>query len=260
MYKGDRQQATGYYQKALQLDSLQKGASLALKELKVIPWTAKEVSEKWKLPFTLDELFAPPNKQEIAAISEEWNKRDLLPKEVTKIDEQDIVIRKIKMKATVISHKVHGYLHYGVVLVPDGMEPGQHPTIIELKGVSPGYGPLAINDLETAPFLCKEAGKFIYILPSYRGERLILNNKEYLSEGDRTDSWDGATDDALALVNAAISLFPQINAERIGVFGRSRGGSVALLAGIRDKRIKQVVALSGPVDWFDNMGLDGWTQ
>ncbi|HSU26266.1 MAG TPA: hypothetical protein VLI65_09800, partial [Pyrinomonadaceae bacterium] len=46
----------------------------------------------------------------------------------------------------------------------------------------------------------------------------------------------------------------------IAVFGKSRGGTLAMLAGIRDKRIKQIVSWSGPVDWFELMGANGWPE
>ena len=80
------------------------------------------------------------------------------------------------------------------------------------------------------------------------------------SEGDRSDVWDGATDDALALLNVALKITPEADARRIAVFGRSRGGTVALLAAIRDPRIRQVVDWAGPSDLFRLMGQDGWTQ
>ena len=97
-------------------------------------------------------------------------------------------------------------------------------------------------------------------MPSFRGEVLKFDGKEYVSEGDRTDSWDGAADDALALLNTALSITPNADINRICAFGKSRGGSVALLAGIRDSKIKSVVDWAGPVDWFELMATEGWTQ
>jgi hypothetical protein len=44
------------------------------------------------------------------------------------------------------------------------------------------------------------------------------------------------------------------------VFGQSRGGNVALLTGIRDKRIDCVVDWAGPTDWLYAMGTNGWTE
>ena len=64
----------------------------------------------------------------------------------------------------------------------------------------------------------------------------------------------------LAFLNAALSVTLQADKNRIAVFGKSRGGTLAMLVGIRDKRIKQVVSWSGPVDWFELMGANGWPE
>jgi dipeptidyl aminopeptidase/acylaminoacyl peptidase len=72
--------------------------------------------------------------------------------------------------------------------------------------------------------------------------------------------WDGATNDAIAFLNAALRVTPEADPERIGIFGRSRGGTVALLAAIRDPRIRAVVAWSAPVDHFNLMGYGGWSR
>jgi dipeptidyl aminopeptidase/acylaminoacyl peptidase len=82
----------------------------------------------------------------------------------------------------------------------------------------------------------------------------------YTSEGDRTDALDGATDDAIALLSVAIQTTPEIDRTRICAFGHSRGGTVAMLTGIRDKRVGCVVNWAGPTDWFYAMGTNGWTE
>ena len=59
-------------------------------------------------------------------------------------------------------------------------------------------------------------------------------------------------DDALALLNVALELTPQAKIEGLSIVGGSRGAGVALLAGIRDERIENIVALFGPTDFFDD--------
>jgi dipeptidyl aminopeptidase/acylaminoacyl peptidase len=109
-------------------------------------------------------------------------------------------------------------------------------------------------------FLGPEQKEFIYFVPSFRGEVLKFNGAEYVSEGDRSDSWDGATDDALGLLNVGLRLTPQADPNRVCAFGKSRGGSVELLVGIRNPTIKLVLDWAGPVDWFELMATEGWTQ
>ncbi len=102
--------------------------------------------------------------------------------------------------------------------------------------------------------------RFIYVVPTYRGERLEFQGKTFTSEGDRRDALDGATDDTIALLNVAMQITPEADATRVCAFGRSRGGTVALLTGIRDNRIDCVVNWSGPTDWFHLMDTEGWTE
>jgi dipeptidyl aminopeptidase/acylaminoacyl peptidase len=166
----------------------------------------------------------------------------------------------VKAQVRIVSHSVHGFKHYGAIIVPEGAETGKHPVILDLKGVSWDFFPLNLNNLISPAFLGADQGRFIYVVPSFRGEVMKFDGAEYRSEGDRTDSWDGATDDALALLNAALKITPQADRARICAFGKSRGGSVALLAGIRDKRITRVLDWAGPADWFALMGSGGWTQ
>ena len=102
--------------------------------------------------------------------------------------------------------------------------------------------------------------RFIYVIPTYRGEKLEFDGKTFISEGDRTDALDGATDDTIAFLSVALQVFPEADHDRICVLGRSCGGTVALLTGIRDKRVDCVVNWSGPTDWFQLMDTEGWTE
>jgi dipeptidyl aminopeptidase/acylaminoacyl peptidase len=97
-------------------------------------------------------------------------------------------------------------------------------------------------------------------VPAIRGERLLLAGHEWRAEGDRTDGWDGGAEDALALLAAATTIDHRIDRSRACVFGRSRGGAVALLVGERDTRLRCVVAISPPVDWFDAMWAGSWPK
>ncbi|MCY3778099.1 MAG: hypothetical protein OXH11_19150, partial [Candidatus Aminicenantes bacterium] len=58
--------------------------------------------------------------------------------------------------------------------------------------------------------------------------------------------------DALALLNVALELTPQAKPEGVSIIGGSRGAGVAMLAGIRDERIENIVAFFGPTDFYDD--------
>jgi dipeptidyl aminopeptidase/acylaminoacyl peptidase len=133
-------------------------------------------------------------------------------------------------------------------------------VIVVAKGVSPNYFPLNIGDSSDQTFMGDLSAKFIFVFPSFRGEVLNFEGRSFRSDGDRRDALDGATDDALALLNVALQTTPEADPTRICAYGQSRGGNVALLAGIRDPRINCVVDLAGPTDWFYLMGTNGWTE
>jgi dipeptidyl aminopeptidase/acylaminoacyl peptidase len=133
-------------------------------------------------------------------------------------------------------------------------------VIVVAKGVSPTYFPLDIKSSSPETFMGELSNRFIFVFPSFRGEVLNFEGRPYQSEGDRRDALDGATDDAIALLNVTLQTTPGADSERICAYGHSRGGNVALLLGIRDRRIDCVVDLAGPTDWFYLMGTKGWTE
>ena len=61
----------------------------------------------------------------------------------------------------------------------------------------------------------------------------------------------------MAFLTVTVSTTREIDPERLGVYGYSRGGGVALIVGERDPRIKTVLAFAAPTDWFSAMGRPG---
>ncbi|MCH5715629.1 alpha/beta hydrolase family protein [Niabella hibiscisoli] len=74
--------------------------------------------------------------------------------------------------------------------------------------------------------------------------------KSALSGGSRFDAFDGATDDVIACLNAVGYLFQQADTSRAMIRGGSRGGTVALLTGIRDQRFKRVAPVAFNSDFI----------
>jgi hypothetical protein len=256
----NRQAALESFGKAYKLDANNEPAKAGLRRMGALEPSAAERRAGWQLPFSLDKVFAPPTAAEIKAAEADWAKRDLAPKNVQEVTSGEIDLGQTKATVKIISHTVHGFKHYGAIVIPAGTEKGLFPVILDLKGVSPDFFPLNLGRLMSPRILGDKQGAFIYVVPSFRGEILQFGGKEYKSEGDPTDSWDGATDDALTFLNVALSITAQADSSRIAAFGKSRGGALALLAGIRDSRIKKVVSWSGPADFFRLMGEGGWWQ
>lgn len=256
---GQRSAAAAAYRRAYALDRKDPWPVRALERLNARPADAPVRNDAgWTVPFSLDRLFAPPTRAEIARVWAEWSRRDLTPREVREERAGRLKVGGTEAGVRIFSYRIHGQKNFGVVIVPDGIGAGPAPVIVDLKGVSPDFFPLQLTRLVSLRALGADAGRFIYVVPSFRGERLIFDGHEYQSEGDPTDSWDGATDDSIAFLTAALAATPQADPVRIAAFGKSRGGTLALLMGIRDRRIKLVEDWSGPVDWFRLVGAYGW--
>ena len=255
---GDRAAALKSFQRAYELDPKNERAASGLARLKGLKPESNDAG--WKVPFTLEAVFAKPTAGEISAVEKDWATRDLEPKGIKEELRSTIAIAGHDFDVRIISHLVLGSRHYGAVLTPKNSGGAKLPIIIEAKGVSPTYFPLEIERLAAPRMMGRLAERFVYVVPAFRGEILNFGGNSYVSEGDRTDALDGATDDTIALLNAALETTKQADPKRICAFGHSRGGTVVMLAGIRDKRIACVVNWAGPTDWFYAMGTNGWTE
>ena len=255
----NRAAALNSFQRAYRLDPANENAVSGLARLKAA--TAKTNQTGWQLRFPLASVFAKPTTGEIAAVERDWALRDLRSTGIKEELQDKLEIAGRRFNVRIVSHLIHGRRHYGAIISPENMrDTGSLPVIIEAKGVSPTYFPLDLTRLASPRFMGDRADEFVYVVPSFRGEVLNFRDKIFTSEGDRTDALDGATDDTIALLNVAIETTPVIDPARICAFGHSRGGTVAMLAGIRDRRIDCVVNWAGPTDWFYAMGTNGWTE
>lgn len=257
---GDRASARRSFQLAYRLDPKNEDAISGLAMLNALPVDVKPSKQPWKLPFSLSDVFAKPTGTEIESIIADWDNRDLAPSQIRLEKSAESNIEGWKANVKIVSYVVHGYKNYGAVIIPKNARAGCCPVIVDAKGVSPTYFPLEPEKIESLRMMDKLKDRFIYVVPSFRGEKMIFDGATYSSEGDRRDAIDGATDDTISFLTAALTISPEADRSRICIFGHSRGGTVAMLTGIRDKRIDCVVNVAGPTDWFYAMGTEGWTE
>jgi dipeptidyl aminopeptidase/acylaminoacyl peptidase len=208
--------------------------------------------------WTLADLLQPPDPSEIAAVQSEWRARDLTPIDVRIVATHRVHVGGAEFKASIVSFSVAGLRQYGVLFLPAGAV-GAVPLILDIRGVEPGY---PVRRLDEGPFSATvvtspEQQRFAFAVPSLRGHAIELAGQTYASEGDRRESWDGATDDAIAFLTSVLALDEPVDRERVGVFGASRGGSVALLMAARDPRLDAAVAFAPATDWFALMARPG---
>ena len=93
-------------------------------------------------------------------------------------------------------------------------------------------------------------GQAIFVVPVFRGRTLIYNGLSFTADGDFCDAYDGATDDAIALLNVIEDQIREADFSRLMVRGGSRGGNIALLLAERDDRVTVASSASGPTDFY----------
>jgi dipeptidyl aminopeptidase/acylaminoacyl peptidase len=189
----------------------------------------------------LDALFAPPTAAEIAAVEAEWAGRD------TRVHGFRVEHERRDGRTgrtLVVSHTVGGVRHFGAVRVPDGAQGRRLPVLVIAHGGEGGAD--GWDFFHSGPV----ARGWVQVLPSFRAEPLRLTAfRSWRSEGPPSP-WDRDVDDAMALLSATLAHVAEADSGRVAVLGRSRGGGVALLMAVRDRRVKGVVDLYGPTDFF----------
>lgn len=199
-----------------------------------------------------EHILASPTEEEIREVIQIQRSKDLRPDHVQFLDTLTLSNGN---KLFILSHRVEGNRHYGAVILPSGHHRHKLPVMIFATGGDGIHGDFDITqdfNHTAAQFPNLLGGDLdqttIVVIPSFRGQTMIINKHPYMSEGKTGDAFNGATTDALALLNVVLQSFVEADHHRISIFGGSRGGTVALLAATRDRRIGKVVAVAAPTD------------
>lgn len=189
-------------------------------------------------------LFATPTAEELEVIKTTIQQRDLTPHDVS-VEETHVINSKLSLK--LISFRLYGHKQYAGVLLPVSVKPLPVQLFVYGFGLTEPRSYQSVKTSDTASL------PFIYVVPALRGQllTLLVNDKTYntpTSEGTRNDAFDGATDDAIACLNAVATLFKEADTSRVMVRGGSRGGTVALLMAERDKRVKLAAGVAFPTE------------
>ena len=196
----------------------------------------------------LEAIFAPPTADEIAAVRADWAERDVSPAGLTIELTEPYPLFGSPATLRVVSHLVGEVRHYGAIVAPKSTRAASLPVLMYLHG---GENGVDVDDVQFFAFALGELrDSFVYVVPSFRSEPLEHGDREWVSTGPG-GHWDHDVDDALALLNVALAITPQAKSEGLSILGGSRGGGVALLAGIRDERVENIITLFGPTDFFD---------
>lgn len=192
------------------------------------------------------QLFTAPVQTETDALLAEWQARDLTPTDYTVLQETPIQGGQYTFR--MVGYKLGGIQEYGALLIPQTGIP------VPVRILVGGFG-LGITANSVAMVTDGSGGTApcIVAIPALRGQSLqvTVNGTVYTSPqsgGEHCNAFDGATDDVLCFLNLIEQTVPEADVNRTSVRGGSRGGTVALLAGIRDPRVKRVVGIVSPTD------------
>jgi pimeloyl-ACP methyl ester carboxylesterase len=193
-------------------------------------------------------LFSSPTSAEIDAMHEAWRNDE---PSVVDVRELGSSVLAGGDTVRVLSHLVGEQRHYGAVIVPEGAHaPGSLPVAVSLIGFGVKTRLEVPTDAEA--FI----GRYVTLLPSFRGHELRIGEDSWWSDGDAFDQCDGGSDDALAFIEAALATTPEARPSSLVVLGGSRGGNVAMIVGLRHPSVDAVIDVAGPTDYMREDLLD----
>ena len=195
-----------------------------------------------------DSLFRPIDSLEIKQIHKFWQDFKLE-------SDSGEVLRKFNYSPSremmIVEHYAEGRKHYGAILLPANYdESQQYPLLLWANGLNQSDPSVKLNPYSIFEHLARGLKDYFIVVPSFRGQALVINTHRYCSDGFFGDAFDGATDDALRFLYWTQTNFPTVDPERLAVYGVSRGGTVALLAGSRQPNLQCIVAQTGPTDFL----------
>jgi len=200
----------------------------------------------------LVDLFAPPSALELESVRKSWADFDASSTQL--IIEQVVTLKERKIQ--IISHVAEDRKHYGAIVLPLNYDSTQvYPMMIWAEGLSQDNPLVDVSGYGLG--FSRQLPNYFVLIPSFRGQSLKVNDNIYCSDGFFGDAYDGATDDVLRFMQVSFDLYDSsIDHERLAIYGGSRGGTVALLTGIRYPEIGKVVSQSGPVQFHNRQCYD----
>lgn len=228
--------------------------ALASISLPVACALAQRPSRSW----TFEQLLRPPTAVELQRVDRDWGRKSWNLQDARLIATTTVPFGREAFESRLYSYTLNGSPRCGAVLVPHPTAEKSLAGLIDIGDIRWDYPD---RNLTNGPYVAHILGdlarEFALVLPCSRGTGLRVGDLRVQSGGDRRDAWEGVAEDAIAFLTIALLTTPEIDPARLGVYGYSRGGGVALIVGQRDPRIKAVLDFAGPTDWFSAMARPG---
>jgi hypothetical protein len=232
--------------------------SALLAPISIYPPIACALALRPSRGWTFEQLLRPPTAVELRRVDRDWAQKpwDLQDAQLT--GTRTVPVGREQFESHLYTYTLNGSPRCGAVLVPHATAEKSLAGLLDIGDIRWDYPD---RNLTKGPYVANILGdfarEFAVLIPCSRGTGLRVGDLRVQSGGDRRDAWEGDAEDAIAFLTLALSTTPQIDPRRLGVYGYSRGGGVALIVGERDPRIKAVLDFAGPTDWFWAMGRPG---
>ncbi|MEZ5041752.1 MAG: prolyl oligopeptidase family serine peptidase [Saprospiraceae bacterium] len=196
----------------------------------------------------IDSLLRPIDNAEVAKTMKDWSQFNLESDSFKVI--KSFAYNK-QRKLVLVQHFFAGDGHYGAIILPEDYDKSKkYPLLIWANGLNQSNPSVDLFKRSEIQALVGGLQQYFIVVPSFRGQALVINQHRYCSDGFFGDAFDGATDDALRLMHLTKINYPAVDSNRLAVYGVSRGGTVAMLAGIRYPSLHCVAAQTGPSDFL----------
>jgi len=210
-----------------------------------------QLGERWYSgDIDLSVLCAPVVAAEADALRADWDARNPVEDDYQYIGDE---VDDEGFRRAVISHRVDGYVHYGVVVVPPDATPGM-PVIMVCH---PGVGGTSLKGEYWFTSLFPDEQlkyEFVAVMPAFRGEDTYGGSLGTFESEGPSSVFDRDADDAIAMLDCVLNHFPEAGSEVVLAAGWSRGAQVVMRMAERDSRITGVMEFCGMTDEWTPYG------
>lgn len=159
----------------------------------------------------------------------------------------------------VVSYKSEGLTQYAMLTVPNGC---QNSTLQESRTLCPA---IVFNHGYISPSVYRTTERYVAYVDGFARSGYVVLKPDYRGHGNsegRAEGGYGSPDYTIDVLNAFSSLqkYPDVDPDRIGMWGHSMGGHITLRAMVIDPDIKAGVIWGGVVGSYQDYQELWWNR